>query len=168
MSWQTALEEFRARKDAYFRSGRGPILEVGRFEGLSYFPPDPAWNLQLRLERLPAAVVELPTTTPGQTQRYVAWGAATLPSGEQLTLYAREDEPQPAALFAPFRDATSGKETYGAGRYLDALLAGDVAQLDFNRAYHPYCAYSAAWTCPLPPAENWLRGAVEAGERLSG
>ncbi|WP_245895882.1 DUF1684 domain-containing protein [Deinococcus irradiatisoli] len=168
MSWQAELENFRARKDAYFRSGRGPLEDVQGFAGLSYFPPDPAWNLQLTVERLPAEVVELPTTTPDQSQRFVSWGAVTLPGGERLTLYAREGDDHPAALFLPFRDATSGKTTYGAGRYLDAPLSGETVRLDFNRAYHPYCAYTPAWTCPLPPAANWLGRAVEAGERLSG
>ena len=69
--------------------------------------------------------------------------------------------------FLPFRDATSGPETYGAGRYLDAEITSDGrVLLDFNRAYFPYCAYGEGWTCPLPPAENWLRAAVRAGERF--
>ena len=70
-------------------------------------------------------------------------------------------------LFVPFRDATSGGETYGGGRYLDLPVAplGRYA-LDFNRAYHPYCVYSDAYSCPLPPAENTMALAVRAGERL--
>ena len=73
-------------------------------------------------------------------------------------------------MFVPFRDGTSGQETYGAGRYLDAPLArtpqGLRVSLDFNLAYHPYCAYADGWTCPLPPRENWLPEPVRAGERL--
>ncbi|UWX65366.1 DUF1684 domain-containing protein [Deinococcus rubellus] len=164
--WLGNLEEFRARKDTFFRSGRGPVKDVGSFTGLSYFPPDPAWNLRLKVDRLPAAAVTLVTSTPGETQSFITWGTAELPGGERLILYARADEVAPAALFVPFRDATSGHTTYGAGRYLDVPLFGNTAELDFNRAYHPYCAYSDAWTCPLPPAENWLRSAVGAGEKL--
>lgn len=170
-NWLGDLAAFRARKDAHFRSGRGPLKDVVGFTGLSYFPPDPAWNLRLKVNRLPAAAVTLATSTPGETQLFVTWGTAELPGGERLTLYARQGDAAPAALFVPFRDATSGGLTYGAGRYLDAPLSGDplvgdTAELDFNRAYHPYCAYSDAWTCPLPPADNWLRSAVEAGEKL--
>ncbi len=165
-SWLGELAAFRARKDAHFRSGRGPLTDVNGFGGLSYFPPDPTWNLRLKVERLPPQPVTLATTTPGETQPFVTWGVAELPGGERLTLYARQGDAAPAALFVPFRDATSGALTYGAGRYLDAPLSGDTVELDFNRAYHPYCAYSDAWTCPLPPAGNWLRSAVEAGERL--
>lgn len=80
-------------------------------------------------------------------------------------------------LFLPFRDATSGKETYGGGRYLfdtvkntDGLCleitpdSPDVT-IDFNYAYNPSCAYDARWACPLAPRENWLPVAIQAGER---
>jgi uncharacterized protein len=165
--WGAVLLDFRERKDAYFRSGRGPV-ETQTFTGLSYFPPDPAWNLtlELELERVPSRTVSLATTVPGEVQTFVSWGRVQLPYGEHLTLYAREGQDAPRTLFVPFRDATSGLSTYGAGRYLDALIEGDTVLLDFNTAYHPYCAYSDAWVCPLPPGENWLNVPVEAGEKL--
>ena len=66
----------------------------------------------------------------------------------------------------PFRDGTSGRETYGAGRHLDIRVEANGSYvLDFNFAYNPYCAYSDAYSCPLPPAENWLPVRIEAGER---
>jgi uncharacterized protein (DUF1684 family) len=73
-------------------------------------------------------------------------------------------------LFIPFRDATSGRETYGAGRYLDLdpawnRTAGGKWILDFNRAYNPWCAYTEAYTCPVVPKENWLSVPVRAGEK---
>jgi len=78
-----------------------------------------------------------------------------------VTLYASGNS---RSLFLPFRDATSGKETYGAGRYLDLDVRGDEVLIDFNYAYTPNCAYSADWSCPLPPAENWLEVPIRAGE----
>ena len=73
----------------------------------------------------------------------------------------------PGRLFVPFRDATSGRETYGGGRYLDLdVAASGRYALDFNRAYHPYCVYDASWVCPFPPPENTLELPVTAGERL--
>jgi uncharacterized protein (DUF1684 family) len=66
--------------------------------------------------------------------------------------------------FIPFRDGTSGKETYGAGRYLEVSPVEPIV-LDFNYAYNPYCAYSDAWSCPLPPRPNWLAVPIRAGER---
>jgi uncharacterized protein (DUF1684 family) len=76
-------------------------------------------------------------------------------------------------LFVSFRDATSGQDTYGAGRYLldtaksaDLGMHGDSLILDFNFAYQPSCSYDPAWACPLAPAENRLTISVQAGERL--
>jgi hypothetical protein len=77
-------------------------------------------------------------------------------------------------LFIPFRDATSGRESYGGGRYLwDSAKGADLGVeeggmvLDFNYAYHPSCVYDAKWSCPLAPQENWLPVSIEAGERLA-
>jgi uncharacterized protein (DUF1684 family) len=66
-----------------------------------------------------------------------------------------------------FRDATSGKQTYGGGRYLDYPLSeikNNVIVLDFNKAYNPYCVYQATYACPVPPAENTLTASIQAGE----
>jgi uncharacterized protein (DUF1684 family) len=79
-----------------------------------------------------------------------------------LTLYRGTD----GDLFLPLRDATSGDETYGAGRYLEPLMLDDGRVLvDFNYLYNPYCAYNDAWSCPLPPRENWLTVPIRAGEK---
>ena len=71
-------------------------------------------------------------------------------------------------LFVPFRDATSGVDTYGAGRYVDVPYDADENwhELDFNYAYNPSCAYDPAWTCPLAPPGNTLAVPVQAGELL--
>ena len=78
-------------------------------------------------------------------------------------------DPQDGALFLPFRDTTSGAESYGAGRYLEVEPTDDgKLRVDFNYAYSPYCAYCAyndRWSCPIPPAENRLGVAIRAGER---
>ena len=72
-------------------------------------------------------------------------------------------------LFIPFKDLTTGKETYGAGRYLEAMKEpGDSVWLDFNLCYQPYCAYNLEYSCPLVPAENTLPVAVRAGEKSKG
>ena len=80
----------------------------------------------------------------------------------QLTIF---QDPE-GELFLPLRDATSGKETYGAGRYLEPELIDDeTVHVDFNYLYNPYCAYNEAYSCPLPPVENWLRVPIAAGEK---
>jgi uncharacterized protein (DUF1684 family) len=94
-------------------------------------------------------------------------------AGETLSVFWMEG--YAGGLFLPFRDATSGSETYGAGRYLldsakGADLGGDPASgdiwLDFNLAYHPSCAYDARWNCPLAPPDSTLAAAVRVGERM--
>ena len=110
-------------------------------------------------------------TSTGEMRLYRRYGRITFQvNGEeaQLTIYS---DPHGQDFFLPFRDATSGKETYGAGRYLDnhrpALtpLANDQFQIDFNFSYNPYCAYNPHYSCPLPPRENWLSVPIEAGEK---
>jgi hypothetical protein len=74
--------------------------------------------------------------------------------------------PQQAGWFLPFRDSTSGGETYGAGRYVELEEEGGGFVLDFNYAYNPFCAYAPHWACPVPPAENTLAVAIAAGEKI--
>lgn len=85
--------------------------------------------------------------------------------GVRLSAYqsAGRDDPN---IFIPFRDSTSGKESYGAARYLELKVEHDDNYvLDFNYAYNPYCAYSEDYICPLPPHENWLSVPIRAGEK---
>jgi uncharacterized protein (DUF1684 family) len=92
------------------------------------------------------------------------------PGGEaRLTLYRLDDlaETYPDLLFLPFRDAGAGRETYGAGRYVEVeRLPGGVVAIDFNRAYNPDCAYGVTAQCPITPEENTVPFTVEAGEML--
>ncbi|MCP2012943.1 uncharacterized protein (DUF1684 family) [Deinococcus sp. HSC-46F16] len=173
-AWAEALLDFRRRKDAHFASGKGPIPAdaLADFHGLSYFAPDPEWTFVLPVEPGDGAKVTLATNT-GEPRPMARFGEVTLPLPDgphRLTLFAPPSDEAPARVFVPFRDGTSGQDTYGAGRYLDAPLArtpeGLRVSLDFNLAYHPYCAYGDGWTCPLPPREHWLPVPVRAGERL--
>ncbi len=95
--------------------------------------------------------------------------------GRRLSLEVHWLEAYGGGVFLSFGDATSGRETYGGGRYLldtvkgaDLGSAGDRLVLDFNFAYNPSCAYDPRWVCPLAPPANRLPVAVEAGERLPG
>ena len=70
-------------------------------------------------------------------------------------------------LFVPFTDATTGKQSYGSGRYLEFYkkdIENNTLQLDFNKAYNPYCAYATGYKCPIPPRENRLSISIKAGE----
>jgi hypothetical protein len=103
-----------------------------------------------------------------RTARRVAYLDFVL-EGQSLTLTGFCIGPTtPDSLFVPFIDATSGRETYRSGRYLDLEVAPDGSVVvDFNLAYNPYCAYSRAYSCPLTPAENRLLIPIRAGERLA-
>ena len=163
------LLDFRARKDAFFRTPDSPLSAQARanFAGLAYYPPDEAYRVLVEVERSGSGeTIDLGTTT-GELRPFVRYGAAHVklpPGAARLALYAQPGD-EPSRLFVPFRDASSGSETYGAGRYLDAELHASIVLLDFNYAYLPYCAYGEGWSCPLPPRENWLSVAVRAGER---
>lgn len=183
--YEEAVLDFRRRKDEHFAAGNGPV-DAATFHGLRYYPPDPAWTFSAPLTfSLPGPEAEFTLdTNTGQPRTMALYGTVTLAlpgagssqSGHTLSVFAPLGDEQPQRVFIPFRDATSGQETYGAGRYLDAPLArtgsiqdgdGDaLVSVDFNLAYHPYCAYGDGWTCPLPPRENVLPVAVRAGERL--
>jgi len=99
------------------------------------------------------------------------WGEFRFKIGDKAcTLQAYKSDPNEERLFVPFRDETSGKETYGAGRYLDLddehhCTTDGKWILDFNCAYNPWCAYSDAYACPFVDPENWLKVAVRAGEK---
>jgi uncharacterized protein len=163
-----ALEANRHEKDHYFHHDPySPIPHEERetFEGLNYYPPALDYQYTLALDREEPEPVTFQTSTSDQ-QRYFRIGIVRFEVEGQpaeLAIYESEDGED---LFLPFRDATSGKETYGAGRYLEPIALGnDELLVDFNLAYNPYCAYSPDFSCPLPPIENWLKVPIRAGEK---
>jgi uncharacterized protein (DUF1684 family) len=140
------------------------------FSGLNYYEEDDAYILEGEVERFPAdePVIEMETST-GDIRPYRRWGRFNISVDGQeaaLTIYSDGH-----GLFLPFKDATNGAETYGAGRYLDThrpgleQISADNIRIDFNYAYNPFCTYSAAYSCPLPPVENWLKVPIQAGEK---
>ena len=178
LSYADAITQYRADKDAYFRTGAGspiPAVDRASFTGLTYFPVDEAWILDdLTLEPYTGdepVRFEIPTTDGRlrPAERAGAFHFDLAGSGHALTAYrlAGADGELHDSLFVPFLDATSGSDTYGAGRYLDLEPEEDGTwTVDFNLAYHPSCVYDPRFSCPLTPAENRLPVRVEAGERL--
>lgn len=166
------LTEFRAAKDVFFHEHpRSPLTLAQRaaFEGLEYFVEDPALAIDATLETDGVdrdESISMQTTDGGQ-QVYRRAGIVRFEvDGEpaHVTLYS---SPHMHELFVPFRDRTSGSETYGAGRYLEVEPPGPDGRVvvDFNYAYNPYCAYNPDWACPIPPGENRLGVPIRAGER---
>ena len=135
------------------------------FAGLDYFDFDPAWQIKAQWQPLvPPVMMEVPNISGDLKTVEVAYQALFELAGQTVRLLPMsvgENE-----VFFVFRDRSSGRETYGAGRFLKvpAPVDGEIT-LDFNRAYNPPCAFTPFATCPLPPPENWLPFAVSAGEK---
>jgi uncharacterized protein (DUF1684 family) len=134
------------------------------FEGLGYFPPDADWRLGASYEPTTPHKVPVPSSA-GIESAYMMLGIVTLSIGDsdyRLTVLDDGD----GGAFIPFRDGTSGVETYGGGRYvgIDADPAGAIT-IDFNTAQNPWCVYDEEFTCPLPSAENWIVEPIRAGAK---
>jgi uncharacterized protein (DUF1684 family) len=178
-----AHRNWRDGRDGLFRDHpQSPVPRDDRegFEAL-YFDYDPALRFTVTLEAAPppepgAFALELPNSG-ADTLSFSRLGRVELPFPDgprNLSVFWMAG--YAGGLFIPFRDATNGSETYGAGRYLvdaakSADLGGDPAAgtliLDFNFAYQPSCAFDPRWACPLAPPENRLDLAIRAGERLA-
>lgn len=162
----------RLERDAVFRGESSPILpqDKAAFRGLAYYPVDPELRFSVVLHRYPSPLQVRLGTNTGEIRSALRYGYFEFAVAGQvcrLQVYRLDDAAdRSASLFIPFRDATSGRETYGAGRYIDLKenTSGSY-DLDFNRAYNPSCAYDATYSCPVPPAENTLPVAMRAGEK---
>jgi uncharacterized protein (DUF1684 family) len=164
----------RADKDTMFKSHPdSPLLPEDRasFTGLPYFPINSLYRMPARLEedRSNTTVIEL-STSAAEKRRMQRVGSLRFTfNGKPLALTAFADEGTTVItrLFVPFGDLTSGDTTYGGGRYLDLdRTPTGLYDLDFNRAYHPYCVYNINYVCPVPPRENRLDIAILSGEKL--
>ena len=164
----TALDEYRAAKDAWFREDTSSPLTAEQratFEGLRYYPENPDLVFEVEPEALPYSEPFEMETSTGHTALYQRWRRVSFEvDGDLVTLTIFRD-PMMGGYFLPFQDANAGGETYGAGRYLEVQEIGPASlMLDFNYAYNPYCAYNYSWSCPLPPPENHLAVAIRTGE----
>ena len=172
--WEEDLEREREMKDRLFAEhwqSPIPVKERTRFKGLDYFPLDPAYRFELDLHEHEERRAVRMAYTKGQEQDFLRWGEFRFKVGDKKqAIQAYKSDPAEESLFILFRDATSGKETYGAGRYLDLEPDKDRTVegkwiLDLNKAYNPWCVYSEDYTCPFVPPENWLEVPIRAGEK---
>ena len=173
--WKAKIEKEREVKDRFFRSRYPgspiPFEDRAKFKGLDYFPPDPAYRFELELHEHEEKRAVRMAYTKGQERDFLRWGEFRFKvSDQEQTIQVYKSDLAEERLFILFRDATSGKETYGAGRYLDPKSDRDQTAkgkwiLDFNKAYNPWCVYSENYTCPLVPSENRLEVPIYAGEK---
>lgn len=175
-----SLEGWRTARERLFKEHpQSPIPPEARaaFQGLRWFAADSAYRVPARIEAGDGELIEIDTGGEDGVIRYRRLGSLHFRlHGQECALTVLSIVAYGGGLFLPFRDATSGRETYGGGRYLfDTVKNTDAGCLeirtgspevtiDFNWAYHPSCHYNPRWACPLAPRENWLPLPVRAGE----
>jgi uncharacterized protein (DUF1684 family) len=197
-AWRDELEAHRAEKDEFFAEHpQSPIPPDERedFDGLDYFEPNPDYRVAATVEVHDRPEPVEMDVNAGAPQRYLRiatlhfeLGGEDDADGEAYQLAGYRQREDGKGLFVPFRDKTTGQQTYRDGRYMgfetegeledaaeqssanrtsdEALVDGTEIPLDFNLAYSPFCAYSETFACALPPEENWLETEIRAGERV--
>ena len=172
---QELLTERQAKDQEFKTDAASPLDSLSKltFDNLNYYKPAPAWVVKAKMERYTTPdTIQMKTTTE-RLPLYIVYGKASFRMGDKelaLTVYRNVGLMNKPGyenyFFVPFTDDTSGNETYGGGRYVDARFdGGDYITIDFNRAYNPYCVYNKKYSCPVPPSENYLSVKVEAGEK---
>ena len=161
-NYVTTHEVVQAKDKKYFR----------------FFPVSRAYDVPCIFEKIADTVGFTMTTSANTLQHYYQYGRLRFTiSGTICYLYVyqskelMQNEKYKDYLFVPFTDATTGEESYGSGRYLEFYkkdIQNNTLELDFNKAYNPYCAYAAGFKCPVPPKENRLTVAIKAGEMNFG
>ena len=148
-----------------------PEEEREKFIALEFFPFDPDFRITAEFLRTPNEIAFAMPTTSGKTKMYVKYGelyfnlkGRDFKLNVYQSLSLSQTEKYKDYLFLPFTDPSNGETTYAGGRYLDMTIpSGKYVELDFNKAYNPYCAYSGGYSCPIPPAENHLNIPITAG-----
>ena len=163
----------RANKDHYLGTDKeSPVPRERRADllPLAYFPIDPEYDVPAVLKPSnDPTVIDMPTSTGTERKMRRVGSLEFSLKGQplKLTAFVEVGAPNLDKLFVPFNDLSSTTETYPGGRYIDLdRTKTGVYEIDFNRAYHPYCYYNPTWECPLPPVENRLKVPIRAGEKM--
>ncbi|PKQ46235.1 DUF1684 domain-containing protein [Confluentibacter flavum] len=171
--------EFQRELNAEYKdASKSPLKDKDRkeFEGLDFFKFDAAYVVQARLELTPDSKWFNMRTTTSRVSKERVFGILHFElKGKpyQLNVYqgaeTMEKEGLEDYLFLPFLDETNGFESYGGGRYIDLRIPkSDTIDIDFNKAYNPYCAYNDKYSCPIVPRENYIKTRIEAGVKAFG
>lgn len=174
-TYQETIQKHRqSYKEAFLKEEKSPV----RAEDIQYFDffeVDSTFRVKCDFTKTNSPDTFTIPTVDGKQKEYFKYGILSFEiKGEKLQLNVYQSlalmriPKYKNYLFIPFKDSTSGKETYGGGRYLDIEttdIQGDVVILDFNKAYNPYCSFGDGFSCPIPPNENHLKALIEAGEK---
>ncbi|MFK7783138.1 DUF1684 domain-containing protein [Psychroserpens sp.] len=166
--------EFQRELNAEYKDATSsPLKDKDRkhFEGLDFFKFDSSFVVKAQLKRTPGTEwFDMKTTTSRVSPERIYGILSFKIKGEtfSLNVYQGKDlikrEGLEDYLFLPFLDDTNGEESYGGGRYIDLRIPeGDTIEIDFNKAYNPYCAYNDKYSCPIVPRENYIALNVRAG-----
>jgi len=144
------------------------------FKGIHFYPFNAKFAVDARFVRTRGETPFQMSTSSGMRKTYIKYAEVFFVIDKKeykLNVYQSQDLLKSVEykdyLFIPFTDASSGNETYEGGRYIDLTVpAGDHMLVNFNKAYHPYCAYTEGYNCPVPPQENTLPVKIEAGVRF--
>lgn len=174
--WKEKMRTERSlRNQEFLNASESPLADsqLATFSGLKYFPLDPAYRVEARIEYLNKP--ELTTLRKTKDSSVNLLKVARLHfelDGEALALWMFKPDTGPLSLdeddycFVPFFDETNGSDTYSSGRYLYPDCEGVTeVVLDFNSAMNPYCAYNHRWNCTMPPPDNQLPISIKAGEK---
>lgn len=163
-------------KKSYLNRETTPLKkeELKNFKGLKFYPYNEKFVVKATLEKLENQPVFKMPTSGTNNPDYKRYGILHFTINDekfQLEVYQNIDlikkKEYAKHLFLPFIDETSGNETYGAGRYLDIEIPEDnEIVIDFNKAYHPYCAYTLGYSCPITPDVNFLKTKIIAGVKF--
>lgn len=176
LSYVDAIEHHRNEyKNDFIKTAQTPLKESD-LEYLDFFKANEAYNCDCKFELTEDSKPFQMGTYSGKFKPFIKYGIATCIINENeihvnvysslntIALPGYEDY-----LFIPFKDYTSGEQTYGGGRYIDIVI-GDIknnkVNIDFNKCYNPWCAYSDGYNCPIPPKDNYFEINILAGEKM--
>ena len=172
------IKEYQTEANEKFSNPETSILDsldLISFKRLEFYPADLKFNVKATFVRTPDEKPFLMKTSTSRLPEYVKYGEAHFSIDDELltlNLYksTREvEDPEEDYLFVPFTDLTSGDGSYGGGRYIELdIPTSETIYINFNLAYNPYCAYSARYSCPIPPKENDILVRIEAGVKDFG
>lgn len=165
------IKKERVEKDEFMKtSNASPFKEdPDSFTGLNYFEPNPKFKVSADITKFTTKeYVNIPESD-GSSKQYLKFAKASFKLNNmpyELLLLKQTGFGSMNVIFTAFTDNTSGNTTYGGGRYLDlSFKNASKITIDFNQAYNPYCEYNESFSCPLPPRENHISMAIEAGEK---
>ena len=172
----TKIEAHRANYKADFLKEERSPLKQEDLKHLQFFEPDSAYLVNAKVKILKNEKIFKMPTYDGTSKEFIRYANVTFKLKDTaltLTLYRNISLMMNPAykdlLFLPFTDLSNNKTSYGGGRYIDLDLKSirkNKIEIDFNKAYNPYCAYSDGYRCPIPPEENDLNIAISAGEKV--